>query len=99
VSPLVGVDFALSDPIQEDYGWGFWAHHGEDPFWIALGIIDDRPPEVAAQWIVSVTYDPGLNLVKRLFHRPDPHAFAELRDRVWRAIRSNNAITVLESLS
>jgi hypothetical protein len=54
-------------------------------------------PLTATMWIVSVNYDPGLNLIKRLFHRPDPHAFAELRDRVWQAIRSSNAITVLES--
>ncbi len=36
LSPLVDSGFSFSDPIQEDYGWGFWARRRKDPFWIAL---------------------------------------------------------------
>ena len=34
LSPLVDDGFTFSEPIQEDYGWGLWAWHGKDPFWI-----------------------------------------------------------------
>ena len=57
LSTLVGVDFTLSDPIQEDYGWGFWANHGEDPFWIALSFVGEGPQETPGRCVVSVTYD------------------------------------------
>ena len=36
LSPLADAGFTFSDPIQEDYGWGFWASHGKDPFWDGL---------------------------------------------------------------
>ena len=89
ISSLAAEGFSLSEPIQEDYGWGFWAKRGKDTFWIALGICDDSPKDGPAEWIVFVSYDPGLNVIKRLFHRPDMQAFSQLRDRVWEAIRSN----------
>jgi hypothetical protein len=31
--------FEFSEPIQEDYGWGLWAKHGKDSFWIALSYV------------------------------------------------------------
>ena len=80
LSPLADSGFTFSDPIQEDYGWGLRATHGEDPFWIALSYVGDGPQEAPAQWVVSVNYDPGLNLVKRLFHKTDRQALEQLRD-------------------
>jgi len=68
------VESELSEPIQEDYGWGLWASRGKDRFWVALSYVGDGPQEAPAQWVVSVTYDPGLNLAKRLFHKPDQQA-------------------------
>ena len=76
LSRLAGEGFSLSEPIQEDYGWGLWASHGKDPFWIALSYVGDGPQEEPAQWVVSVNYEAGLNLVKRLFHKPNREAFA-----------------------
>jgi len=35
LSPLTDSGFVLSEPIQEDYGWGFWASRGKDPFWLS----------------------------------------------------------------
>ena len=46
----------------------------KDPFWIALGYVGDGPQEEPAQWVVSVDYDPGLNVIKRLLHKPDQGA-------------------------
>lgn len=89
-SPDLGVQ--LSDPIQEDYGWGFWATHGKDRYWIALSYVGDGPQEAPAQWIVSAAHDPGLNVAKRLFHKPDRQLLERLRERVRQILRSNSAI-------
>jgi hypothetical protein len=95
VSPIA--DFTFSDLIQEDYGWGFWASHGKDAFWIAVGCVRDEQRTGTPEWNVSVNYDPGLNLAKRLFHRPDEGAFTALRDRIWQALRSSSAIRLPRS--
>jgi len=95
LSPLAEAGFTFSDPIQEDYGWGFWASHGKSPFWVALSYAGEGPQEPPAQWVVSVGHDAGLNVIKRLFHKPDVGAFARLRDGVWQRLRSNSAIRMV----
>jgi hypothetical protein len=97
LSDLKGAGFALSEPIQEDYGWGFWVSHEGDQYWVALSYCGDGPTEAPAEWVVSVGYDPGLNLFKRLFHKPDAAALAQLRHRVWQALRTTPGIRVLEA--
>jgi len=96
LSRFPGLGFELSEPIQEDYGWGLWASGGKDRFWIALSFVGDGPQEAPAQWVVSVTYDPGLNLMKRLFHKPDPRALEHLRGRVRQVLTSNRAIKIIK---
>jgi hypothetical protein len=95
ISSLRDSGFSLSKIIQEDYGWGFWVRHGKDPFWVALSYVGDGPQEEPAQWVISVNYDPGLNLIKRLFHTPDWQALQSLRDHVRQAVTSNTAIKVV----
>jgi hypothetical protein len=92
LSPLADDGFSFSEPIQED----FWAWHGKDPFWVAMSYAGDGPQDPPAQWVVSVSYDAGLNFIKRLFHKPDTQAFAQLRNRVWQSVNSNNAISLIE---
>jgi hypothetical protein len=92
LTPLVDSGFSFSDPIQEDYGWGFWARRGKDPFWVALSYVGDGPQEAPAQWVISVSYDPGLNLIKRIFHKPNRQALQQLRNHVRQALTSNIAI-------
>ena len=94
IERLGSARWSLSEPIQEDYGWGVWCRRGDDPYWIALSYCGDGPTEEPAEWVVSVNYDPGLNLIKRLFHKADPRAFSQLRDRVWQSLRSNRAIEI-----
>lgn len=96
LSRFTELGFTLSEAIQEDYGWGFWASRGKDPFWIALSYIGDGPQEAPAQWVISVTYDPGLNLVRRMFHKPDPQALEDLRDRIRQILASNSAIRTIK---
>lgn len=89
--------FEFSEPIQEDYGWGFWAKREKDRFWVAISYVGDGPQESPAQWIVSVASDPGLNLAKRLFHKPDRDALEHLRDRVGQILTSKDRIRVIHS--
>jgi hypothetical protein len=93
--PDLGLE--LSEPVQEDYGWGFWATRGKDRFWIALSYVGDGPQEAPAQWIVSAAQDPGLNVAKRLFHRHDEQTLGRLRDCVRQILTSNGAIKVLQA--
>jgi hypothetical protein len=87
----------LSQPIQEDYGWGLWAARGKDRFWVALSYVGNGPQKASAQWMVSVTNDPGLNLAKRLFHKPDQQTLEQFRDRVRQILTSNSAIKMLNT--
>jgi hypothetical protein len=89
--------FIISEPIQEDYGWGFWVSHGKDRFWVAISYVGDGPQEPPAQWVISVNYDPGLNPIKRFFHKPDGRALAELRDRIWQTLAANNTIKTIDT--
>src|SRR5258707_2643654 len=95
VSTLPDSGFTFSQIIQEDYGWGFWAWRGKDPFWFALSYVGDGPQEAPAQWVISVNYDPGLNLVKRLFHQPNQQALQDLRAHIRQAVTSNAAIRIV----
>jgi hypothetical protein len=95
IAALESSGFKFSEIIQEDYGWGFWAWHGREPFWVALSYVFDGPQEAPAQWVISVNYDPGLNLLKRLVHRPDRGALQQLRDHVRQAVANNVAIKIV----
>lgn len=93
ISPLADSGFSFSESIQEDYGWGFWARHDlHDQFWVALSYVGDGPQEEPSQWVISVVYDPGWNVIKRLFHKPDAQALKKLRAQILRAVTSNAAI-------
>jgi hypothetical protein len=92
-----GLDAALSEPIQEDYGWGFWITRGKDRFWVALSYVGDGPQEAPAQWVVSVRRDAGLNLANRFFHKPGQEVLGQLRDRVRQVIAANRAIKMIST--
>jgi hypothetical protein len=85
-------EFHFGETIQEDYGWGFWVTAGKERFWIAISYVGDEPQEGPAQWVLSVDYDPGLNLIKRLFHKPDYKLLMDLRFKVRQALESEPRI-------
>jgi hypothetical protein len=91
------LDFELSEATQEDYGWGFWASRGKDRFWVAISYVGDGPQETPAEWVISIVYDPGFNLVKRMFHKPDTHALERLRNHVREIITSNGTIKLIKA--
>jgi hypothetical protein len=88
--------FAASEPIQEDYGWGFWSTIRGDPYWTAIGIMDDSIGHDDAEWLVTIRYDPGFRLLKRLFHRPRTGDLLSLCRAVDAALRSEPAIRSVE---
>lgn len=96
ISSVSEASYTFSEPIQEDYGWGFWASFGKDRFWVAISYVGDGPQEPPARWVLSVNYDPGLNLIKRLFHRHEPKALQQLREDVIKAVTSESAIRTVE---
>jgi hypothetical protein len=95
ISPLQNSGFGFSGPIQEDYGWGLWATRKKDRFWIAISYEGDGTQEPPARWVISVTYDPGLNLIKRVFHKYDVRALEELESKVSEILKTNSVITIV----
>src|SRR5579863_5302039 len=95
VSPLQDSGFIFSEPIQEDYGWGLWATCKDDRFWIAISYEGNGPQEPPARWVISVTYDPGLNLIKRVSRKYDVRALKELESRIWDSLKADSAITII----
>ena len=91
ISPLEESGFKISDIIQEDYGWGFWAREGENSFWIAVSCIGTGPQDYDGEWGISISYDPGLNVLRRLFHEPDLQSFDRLRTQVSQALEAEQA--------
>lgn len=88
--------FEISLPIQEDYGWGFWISKEKETFWVAIGIMTDEEDDGLPQWNVSVNYDAGLNLVKRLFHKPDANTFDLIQKSIFDILKNTNSIKVIE---
>jgi hypothetical protein len=84
--------FELGEPIQEDYGWGFFATSGKEKYWIAISYVGDGPQEPPPQWVISVVPSLGLNPFKRLFRLADAASLIELRDRVKSVISSEPRI-------
>ncbi len=87
--------YIIGEPIQEDYGWGFWVEHDRRTFWVALSYAEEGAVQEPAHWVASVTWDPGFNLIQRFFRAPLPRQFEKLRDRICAAIRSAPDIRVL----
>ena len=95
LSTLKNDGFELSQPIQEDYGWGLWVSKDKNTFWIALGMMGDGPTDEIPQWNVSVNYDAGLNVVKRLFHKPNADSFSKIRNQIWNALKNSDGIKII----
>ena len=95
LSVLLPSEVTVSPAMQEDYGWGFCLHHGKDSFWVAVSYVGNGPAESPPQWVISLLYDPGIHLVKRIFHKRDRATEAHLREVIRQAVRSNPAIKIV----
>jgi hypothetical protein len=95
LSPPANAGFVFSEPIQEDWGWGFWASRQNDRFWVALSYVGEGPQQEPAQWAIAANYEPGLNLFARLFHKVDQNALAQLREQILQAVKSDGEIKIV----
>ncbi len=95
LGPLQDEGFSFSAPIQEDWGWGFRARRGRDPFWVALGVSDEQPADGTGEWLVFAEPDRMGNLLRRLFRRPDDQALSRLRSAIEDLLGSTPGIRVL----
>jgi len=92
----MGDAYVFSNPIQEDYGWGFWALQSGDRFWIAISYVGDGPQDGPAQWIVSVEQTGAASLFRRMLHKSEVARLTELRHSVHRALEGDTAIKILD---
>jgi hypothetical protein len=89
-------DLSPDAPIQEDYGWGLWTRIGEDPYWIAIGLMDESDDqEPARTWLATAAHDPGLNLWRRLVHRPRREDLDRLCRAIDDALHGDSGITAI----
>ena len=65
--------FAVSVPIQEDWGWCLIAETAGKKFTISIGIMDDSIGKSPAEWRVGVEYERAMNGILA-FMRPVPIA-------------------------
>jgi hypothetical protein len=90
--------FQLSDPKQEDYGWGLQASSGRDRFWIALSYVGDGPQAGPVRWVISVAHEPGLNLARRLIVGPGSDLIDALQDSIHQLLKANRNIKLLDDI-
>jgi hypothetical protein len=81
-------DIKTGEPIQEDYGWGFWL---DDPtaVWVAVSYAggDQADPADAPLWYVSVSHETPIFTPRQWFRRQQGRAwvnqvFAVLQDAI-----------------
>jgi hypothetical protein len=93
---LQNSSWSLSEPIQEDYGWGFWAKVDKNTYWVAIGIMDEAIGADIGEWCVTVADDPGLNLIRRLFHKSPPGELLDLCRAIDAALHDNPDIAEIQ---
>ncbi len=79
--------FAASEVIKEDYGAGVWISVGDDRFWLAVSTDDDSDDAA-----ITLAYDPGFDLRRRLTRRADRAVFARLTGALRDVIAADRAL-------
>lgn len=77
----------VSEVIKEDYGAGLWLAVGGDRYWLAVG-----GEAGAEEAVVSLAYEPGIDLRRRLVRRADRDAFDVLRATLQAVIDADRAL-------
>jgi hypothetical protein len=85
--------FRLSEPIQEDYGWGILSRTERDTFWLCVTCTDLE--KVPAQWRVIGNFDSGLNPFRYLFHKPSQKNLAAIAFAIEQALQSDGAFRII----
>lgn len=97
LAPLAAQSFQISQPIQEDYGWGLWAARGKSRIWIALSSLQDgeegADPSAEGEWVVSVQQEFGINPLAWLLGGKDPFATNLVAETVRSVLERASDIT------
>jgi hypothetical protein len=93
---LDGLPLTIDESIQEDYGWGFWAELRKDTFWVFASTFEPESSEPSAEWGIGIQYDAGLNLWRRLFHKPNRALQLDLCQAIDAALRKEPRIQAVE---
>lgn len=70
-SRLAERGLAVSEPIQEDWGWVILVSLVSDKFTITIGVMDESIGQVPAVWRIGVDYEKPLNAIRKWF-KPVP---------------------------
>jgi hypothetical protein len=76
-----------SEVIKEDYGAGVWLTAGGDRYWLAVSG-EDRAEEA----VLSLAYDAGIDLRRRLTRRADRAAFEALVAMLQEVLAADRAL-------
>lgn len=88
--------FEIDEPLQEDYGWGFWLRKEKSKFWLALSYVGEGPTEAPAQWVVSVTHS---GILAFLLGRVDSDSIRTIEENINAAIAASDDIQWVEGAS
>ena len=48
-------DADIGEPVQEDWGWGFWLELGDDRYWIYASVVpEDGHKDARHEWLVGI---------------------------------------------
>lgn len=75
----------IGEPIQEDWGWGFWLEFGAERYWIYAGVIGEQDRgKKNYEWRVGIDYQ------ERIFvwRRPNVAKIQERFDALVVALRT-----------
>ena len=85
--------FTLSEPIGEDYGWGFWAEKDGESYWFAISFVEGDEATGRASWVASVQREVGLRFWKLLGAHSDADRLL-LEERMVRLFEETEGIRV-----
>jgi hypothetical protein len=69
---------AVSEPIQEDWGWALLVTRTDHTFVVYIGVVDDSIGMSPAEWRIGVTYERATNRLRHLFRKPNAAVFASV---------------------
>jgi hypothetical protein len=58
--------------------------------------VDRIEEDATAEWAISWNYDPGLSIIRRLFHKPDTAALERIGVSIRGALASAEGIRILD---
>jgi hypothetical protein len=88
-------EFRLTEPWQEDWGWGFEASRDGDCFYVTLHYGEKEPVDHSARWAVAIDPCRGWLPLHDVLGRFDRPALQRLRDRTWQILGDTPGIRVV----